>query len=76
MIIIIQAMHEVRGGTWPSTWTPEWMCGSDLHHSTVGIIGLGRIGETVAKRLSGFDCKVLFHARTSLPRLFHPLMYC
>ncbi len=37
-----------------------WMCGKDVHHSTVGIIGLGRIGSAVAKRLRAFDCKILY----------------
>lgn len=33
----------------------------DLHRKTVGIIGYGHIGKTVAKRLSGFDCRILVH---------------
>jgi len=33
----------------------------DLHQKTVGIIGYGHIGQTVAKRLSGFDCRILVH---------------
>jgi len=50
----------VKEGKWPETWLPLWMCGKDVHGSTVGIIGLGRIGLAVAKRLSGFGCKILY----------------
>lgn len=37
------------------------LMGSDLCEKTVGLVGLGRIGKSVVKRLSGFDCKVLVH---------------
>jgi len=50
----------VKEGKWPKAWIPLWMCGKDVHGSTVGIIGMGRIGEAVAKRLSGFGCKILY----------------
>jgi D-3-phosphoglycerate dehydrogenase len=41
----------------------DWsiLLGSDLCEKTVGLVGLGRIGKSVVKRLSGFDCKVLVH---------------
>ena len=39
--------------------------GSDLCEKTVGVVGLGRIGKSVVKRLSGFNCRVLAH--TSRP---------
>jgi D-3-phosphoglycerate dehydrogenase len=41
----------------------DWsiLMGSDLCEKTVGLVGLGRIGKSVVKRLSGFDCKVLVH---------------
>lgn len=41
----------------------DWaiLMGSDLCEKTVGVVGLGRIGKSVVKRLSGFDCKVLVH---------------
>ncbi len=49
-----------HSGKWVE-WRPLWMCGKDLHHSTVGIVGLGRIGTAVARRLCyGFDCKLLY----------------
>eukprot|EP01112_Ceratiomyxa_fruticulosa_P012595 TRINITY_DN3497_c0_g1_i1.p2 TRINITY_DN3497_c0_g1~~TRINITY_DN3497_c0_g1_i1.p2 ORF type:complete len:385 (+),score=67.73 TRINITY_DN3497_c0_g1_i1:1180-2334(+) len=56
---LIEASAAVKSGEWVC-WKPLWMCGADLHHSTVGIIGMGRIGQAVAKRLKGFGCKVLY----------------
>jgi lactate dehydrogenase-like 2-hydroxyacid dehydrogenase len=55
-----ESIDAVRNGEW-STWKPEWMAGYDLHHSTVGIVGLGRIGAAVARRVLGFDCRILYH---------------
>ncbi|HXF62915.1 MAG TPA: D-glycerate dehydrogenase [Caldilineaceae bacterium] len=55
-----EAIDAVRNGEW-STWKPEWMAGYDLYGSTVGIIGLGRIGAAVARRLRGFDCRLLYY---------------
>lgn len=48
----------VRGGEW-LTWEPDYLLGRDLHGSTVGIVGLGRIGRAVAHRLEGFDCRLI-----------------
>eukprot|EP01117_Protostelium_nocturnum_P000936 TRINITY_DN11268_c0_g1_i1.p1 TRINITY_DN11268_c0_g1~~TRINITY_DN11268_c0_g1_i1.p1 ORF type:complete len:371 (+),score=141.23 TRINITY_DN11268_c0_g1_i1:38-1150(+) len=59
---IPEAVNAVRSGEW-GTWKPEWMCGRDLHHSTVGIFGFGRIGQAVAKRLLGFGCNVIYSSR-------------
>ena len=49
----------VRRGEW-RTWEPELLLGHDLHGSTVGIVGLGRIGRAVHRRLEGFGCELLF----------------
>jgi glyoxylate reductase len=40
------------------------LLGQDIHHATLGIIGLGRIGMEVAKRARGFDMKILYYSRT------------
>ena len=53
----------VRRGEW-RTWEPELLLGHDLHGATVGIVGFGRIGQAVARRLSGFDCTVLHTSRS------------
>jgi glyoxylate reductase len=50
----------VRAGQW-KTWGPMLLMGSDVHHATLGLIGLGRIGAEMAKRARGFDMKVLYH---------------
>src|SRR5690606_12848110 len=57
---IPESIEAVRKGEW-TTWKPEWMAGYDLYGSTVGIVGLGRIGTAFAKRLQGFDCRILYH---------------
>ena len=48
----------VRAGEW-RTWEPELLLGRDLHGATVGIVGYGRIGQAVGRRLEGFGCEVL-----------------
>ncbi|WP_459501622.1 2-hydroxyacid dehydrogenase [Bacillus sp. C1] len=53
----------VKNGNWDAEITKEHF-GLDVHHSTIGIIGMGRIGETVAKRAKfGFDMNVLYYNR-------------
>jgi glyoxylate reductase len=53
----------VRAGEW-TTWEPGLMLGRDLHGATVGIVGYGRIGQAVGKRLQGFGCELLTHSRS------------
>jgi glyoxylate reductase len=48
----------VRAGEW-ATWEPGLMLGRDLHGATVGIVGHGRIGQAVGRRLEGFGCELL-----------------
>ena len=48
----------VRRGEW-DTWETELLLGRDLHGATVGIVGLGRIGSAVARRLEGFGARVV-----------------
>ena len=48
----------VRRGDWV-TWEPGLLLGRDLHGATVGIVGMGRIGSAVARRLEGFGASVL-----------------
>lgn len=60
---ITEAEQDIRAGKWMS-WTPMQLTGMDVYGSTLGIIGMGRIGEAVARRAKGFDMKVLYHNRT------------
>jgi lactate dehydrogenase-like 2-hydroxyacid dehydrogenase len=55
----------LRNGEWKGWQFIQWL-GSDVHHATLGILGMGRIGQTVARRALGFDMKVLYHNRTPL----------
>jgi lactate dehydrogenase-like 2-hydroxyacid dehydrogenase len=54
----------VRAGEW-RTWEPGLMLGRDLHGATVGIVGYGRIGQAVGRRLEGFGCELLTADRSS-----------
>jgi len=53
----------VRRGDW-RTWEPDQLLGRDLHGATVGIVGFGRIGQAVARRLEGFECTILHSSRS------------
>jgi glyoxylate reductase len=53
----------VKAGEW-ATWEPDLMLGRDLHGATVGIVGYGRIGQAVGRRVEGFACEVLTNTRT------------
>jgi lactate dehydrogenase-like 2-hydroxyacid dehydrogenase len=56
---LVEGDAYVRRGEW-RTWEPELLLGHDLHGATVGIVGLGRIGRAVGRRLEGFGCELLF----------------
>ncbi|MGI2327851.1 2-hydroxyacid dehydrogenase [Planococcus sp. YIM B11945] len=58
-----EAEQTVRSGEWKS-WTPMGMTGQNVFGATLGIIGMGRIGEAVARRAQGFNMNVLYHNRT------------
>lgn len=63
---VVEGVDFVRAGKW-KTWGPMLLLGHDVHHATLGVIGLGRIGFEVARRSIGFDMKVLYHNRRRRP---------
>ena len=63
---ITESEHWVRAGHWDKWSIVNNPLGMDLHHSTVGIIGMGRIGQGIAKRALGFGMNVIYHNRSRL----------
>lgn len=63
---ITESEHWVRAGKWDQWSIVNNPLGMDLHNSTVGIIGMGRIGQGIAKRALGFGMKVIYHNRSQL----------
>jgi gluconate 2-dehydrogenase len=63
---VTESEHWVRAGKWDQWSIVNNPLGMDLHHSTVGIIGMGRIGQGIAKRALGFGMKVIYHNRSHL----------
>jgi glyoxylate reductase len=63
---IPEADRFVRDGgwTWERRWDPEGFLGRDVHGATLGIIGLGAIGQALAARARGFGMRVLGWSRT------------
>ena len=57
---IVEGADYVRAGRW-KTWGPLLLLGHDVHHATLGLIGLGRIGVEMAKRARGFEMRVLYY---------------
>ena len=61
-----ESEHYLRAGQW-TKWSYDMFAGSDIHGSTLGIIGMGRIGQGIAKRgAHGFGMKVIYHNRSRL----------
>ena len=63
---ITESEHYLRAGHW-TKWSYDMFAGSDIHGSTLGIIGMGRIGQGIARRgAHGFGMKVIYHNRSRL----------
>jgi glyoxylate/hydroxypyruvate/2-ketogluconate reductase len=59
---ITEVERRIRNGEWTGWQLKQWL-GVDVHHATLGIIGMGRIGQAIARRAAGFDMKVIYHNR-------------
>ena len=63
---ITESEHYLRAGKW-TKWSFDMFAGSDIHGATLGILGMGRIGQGIAKRgAHGFGMKVIYHNRSRL----------
>lgn len=71
---IAESEHFLRAGKWEH-WAYDMFTGPDVHGATLGILGMGRIGQAIARRGAlGFDMKVIYHNRSRLePELEAPL---
>ncbi len=63
---VTESEHFLRAGKWDK-WSFDMFAGSDIHGSTLGVLGMGRIGQGIAKRgAHGFGMKVIYHNRSRL----------
>lgn len=60
---IVEASGYLRSGQW-TTWSSMQLTGQDVYGATLGIIGMGRIGEALARRAKGFNMRVLYYNRS------------
>ena len=65
---IVEGDNYTRDGKW-KTWMPTLLLGPDVYGATLGIIGLGRIGQAVAKRAKGFDMRVIYRSAHRHPEI-------
>jgi gluconate 2-dehydrogenase len=63
---VTESEHYLRAGKW-QRWSYDMFSGSDVHGSTLGILGMGRIGQGIARRgAHGFGMNVIYHNRSRL----------
>jgi glyoxylate reductase len=62
---VTESEHWLRAGKWDK-WRYDSFLGADIHGATLGILGMGRIGQAIARRSMGFDMKVIYHNRSRL----------
>ena len=65
---VVEVAERVKAGEWTASIGPDWF-GSDVHHKTLGIVGMGRIGMALAQRAHfGFNMPILYNARRQHPQ--------
>ncbi|MEN3365288.1 MAG: glyoxylate/hydroxypyruvate/2-ketogluconate reductase [Burkholderiales bacterium] len=62
---VTESERWLRAGKWDK-WRYDSFLGADLHGAALGIIGMGRIGQAIARRSMGFDMNVIYHNRSQL----------
>jgi len=60
---VVEAAEYVKAGKWEG-WSPYLLAGHDIYSKTIGIVGMGKIGEAVARRSKGFGMEILYHNRS------------
>lgn len=65
---LVEADTLTRAGEW-KTWSPLMLAGQDMHHATLGLVGVGRIGAAVARRAKGFEMRVIYYDVVRRPDL-------
>jgi glyoxylate/hydroxypyruvate/2-ketogluconate reductase len=69
-----ESEHFLRRGEWKK-WSYDMFIGGDVHGATLGILGMGRIGQAIAKRGAlGFGMRVMYHNRSRLPAATESLL--
>jgi len=63
---VVEADKFARAGKFKA-WGPKMLLGYDIYGKTLGLVGLGRIGQAVARRAAGFNMRVVFHDPESIP---------
>lgn len=64
---VVEADRYTRAGRFQG-WGPLLLLGNDIYGKTIGIVGLGRIGQAIARRANGFDMNILYHSRRRVSR--------
>jgi glyoxylate reductase len=65
---IPEASQDAKAGRW-TTWSPTGWLGGDLHGNKIGIVGMGKIGQAVARRAHGFGMDIIYNDQSSKPEI-------
>jgi len=71
---IVEGDKFMRAGKYVG-WAPMLLLGSDVYGKTLGIVGIGQIGQAVARRAMGFDMNILYHDKWELPPVAEHLLH-
>jgi glyoxylate reductase len=63
---IVEGHQFVHSGQW-RRWAIDLLAGYDVHHKTLGVLGMGRIGQAMARRARGFSMRILYHDARRAP---------